>query len=200
MMRSLAKIAIAGLVVVGSLSADIGPPTVSYLYQGTPGNYTLDFTVTNITNQDFYYFGVLLSSPAISGSPAGFGPDLLFPTQNNSGIGGSNITYNNTWVDATFSNGPPGSTVTGFLATITDASAPTSVNWFAFTDDTGGGAYTSGGNFNGAENPGFEGIAAGTPGNFPLPTPEPSYYLVLGAGALGLLAFRRMKTRQSQAL
>jgi hypothetical protein len=111
--------------------------------------------------------------------------------------GNSGIHFKEERSDA---NGPPGSSVTGFLATITDASAPASMNWFAFMEDTGGGAYASGGNFNGGENPGFEGIAAGAPGNFPLPTPEPSYYLVTGVGSLGLLSLRRMKTRRPQAI
>jgi hypothetical protein len=187
------KIVLAVLVLVCSLSANIGPPTVTYTTTGSSGDYTLDFTVNNNTNQDLYFFGVLLSVPNVTGSPASFDP-TTWPTWNNSAFGGSNITYNNNWIDFSDAGGPAGSAITGFEVTIPDSVAPTSVNWFAYTvDDTGNSPYTGGGNFNSSENPGFEGIAGGG-GNA---TPEPSYLLV-AAGIFGLIGFRKLRMKQQQ--
>src|SRR5271154_4521613 len=107
------KIVLAALVLVCSLSANIGPPTVTYTVTGTSGDYTLDFTVDNNTNQDLYIFGVALSGRNIAGSPAGFDPNE-WTTWNNSGFGGSNITYNNNWIDPTFTAGPAGTAISGF--------------------------------------------------------------------------------------
>jgi MYXO-CTERM domain-containing protein len=69
----------------------------------------------------------------------------------------------------------------------TDAVAPTSVNWFAYTYI---GAYTGGGNFNSIYNPGFEGVATSSA------TPEPGFYgvLALGLGGLVTIVSRRRKS------
>ncbi len=183
------KIALAVLVLGCSLSANIGPPTVTYTTAGSSGDYTLDFTVNNNTNQDLYFFGVLLSVPIVTGSPTGFEP-TVWSTWNNTPYGGSNINYNNNWIDDSLSVFPAGTALSGFQVTVADAVAPTSVNWFAFTD---GNAYTGGGNFNSSANPGFEGIAGGG-GNA---TPEPSY-LVVAAGIIGLIGFRKLRMKQQQ--
>lgn len=187
------KIVLAALVLVCSLSANIGPPTVTYAVTGSSGDYTLDFTFNNNTNQDLYFFGVALSSTNITGSPAGIG---TYPSWNNSdeGYGGSNITYNNVWYDPSYSLFPAGTSLSGFDVTISDAVAPTSVNWFAYT--YGSNAYSGGGNFYGGSAgiaAGFEGVA-GSGGNA---TPEPSY-LVVAAGIIGLIGFRKLRMKQQQ--
>ncbi|MGA3186563.1 MAG: hypothetical protein ABSF22_05570 [Bryobacteraceae bacterium] len=46
------KIILSALLLVGSLSANVAPPTVSYQVTGSPGAWVLDFTVNNNTNQD----------------------------------------------------------------------------------------------------------------------------------------------------
>jgi hypothetical protein len=185
------KVVLAALVLVCSLSANIGPPTVTYTVTGTSGDYTLDFTVNNNTNQDLYFFGTQLSINNITGSPLGFVPNYQ-PTWNNSGFGGSNITYNNNWLDPTFTSDPPGVSISGFDVTITDAVAPTSVNWFAYTFDNFGvyPPYTGGGNFYNTTSPGFEGVATISA------TPEPAFYglLALGLGGLATIVSRRRKS------
>jgi hypothetical protein len=144
--------------------------------------------VNNNTNQDIYGFGVLLSSPDITGIPAGF---IVYPsTFNPSTAGGSNTTYNTIWVDATFSIFSAGTTLSGFEATVSDSVAPTSVNWFAA--GIGPPDYTGGGNFGSPGNPGFEGVASAG-----AVTPEPSY-LAVAAGIIGLIGFRKLRMKQQQ--
>ena len=150
------------------------PIGVTYTVSGSSGNWTLDFTVANnlvgAADQALYLFGVNLSAPNVVGSPASYDP-TVYQTWTNSGLGGSSILYNNVWLDATASNLLPGSSLTGFEVNITDAIAPQSVQWFAFT--VGSTSYTGGGSFGSdPTNPGFEGVT----------TPEPPSF------AFGLLA------------
>src|ERR1700730_18487101 len=71
---TLMKALIAALVLSFSLSAE--PINVSYTVSGGEGAWPLDFRVTNTLvvapNQDFYFFGVDLSSTNITGIPASF--------------------------------------------------------------------------------------------------------------------------------
>jgi hypothetical protein len=186
------KVVLAALVLVCGLSANIGPPTVSYTVTGVSGDYTLDFTFNNNTNQDLYFFGVATSG-TITGSAAGIG---TYPSWNNSSYGGSNINYNDVWYDPSVTLFPAGTSLSGFDVTISDAVAPTSVNWFAYTNAGGGAAYSGGGNFYGGSgggvSTGFEGVA-GTGSA----TPEPSY-LIVAAGIVGLIGFRKLRMRQQQ--
>ena len=64
----------------------------------------------------------------------------------------------------------------------TDTTAPSSVNWFAYSF---GSDYLGGGNFSSPSNPGFEGLAAGQLA----PVPEPSS-AALAAVGLAFLAWR----------
>jgi hypothetical protein len=186
---TLIKGVIAALVLSFSLAAD--PVNVSYTITGNSGDWTLDFSVNNnlagAPDQNLYFFGVALSSRNITGSPGTFDPNL-WTSWNNSAYGGSNINYDNNWLDSSNSALLPGSTTSGFEVTIADPVAPASVNWFAYT--YGDDPYEGGGNFNNAMNPGFEGVA--TAGNTSIP--EPSTLAFLGVGLAGLVALRRRKT------
>lgn len=106
-------------------------------------------------------------------------------------FGGANIIYNDTWLDSSFGSDNlalPGTTTSGFDVMISDATAPTSVNWFAFTN--GLDSYSGAGNLNtsvaAATNPLFEGTAN--------PTPEPSMLIFLAVGLAGIVVLRRRKT------
>jgi hypothetical protein len=168
---ALAAVAQAGL-----------PVDVTYNLSGTPGNWVYDFTVTNNikpADMDIYFFGVELSARDIVGSPTNWDPNV-WASWNNSGYGGSNINYNNNWIDQTFSTLFPGQKLNGFKVHSTDQTAEKEVNWFLFGYGTQGGQYVDGGNFNSNGNPGFEGVAV----------PEPA---TLGALALGLLAALRRR-------
>jgi hypothetical protein len=191
---TLVKSLIVALGLTFSLSAD--PISVSYTVAGSAGDWTLDFSVSNnLTGaplQNFYNFGVLLSSENITGSPADF--SINPGTSNPSTIGGSDTTYNNLWIDDNFFDGLqlPGTTTSGFEVTISDAVAPTSVDWLAFTVDTTfdsphpSSPYSGGGNFNTADNPGFEGVATETSA-----TPEPTSLTLFGVGTALLMLMRR---------
>jgi hypothetical protein len=179
--KALSTVAVLGLAIAASAA-----PVVSYTVSGTSGDYTLDFSVTNTLGgtNDIYFFGVLLDSGRdIVGSPAGFGPNV-WTSWNNSGFGGSSLNYNNNWIDFSYSYLEPGQTVSGFDVMSTDATAPTSVNWFAYAYE---GTYTGGDNFNNSYNPGFEGVA--TQGTS---TPSPAAILPLLSGLVGV-AVRRKK-------
>src|SRR5579883_1210275 len=133
-------------VVVGFFAfaflAAAGPIGVTWSITGSPGAWTLDVTVSNNengTDQAIYLFGVLLSAPGITGSPAAFDP-AVYPTWTNSGLGGSSLVYNNVWLDASASNLLPGRTLAGFNVLDTDVSAPQTVPWFAIS--SGGIPYT----------------------------------------------------------
>jgi hypothetical protein len=180
---TLLKTAVAALLVASALPAD--PLGVSYTVGGSPGDWALDFSVANniagAPNQSFYFFGVDLSATNITGSPVSFTPDFPF---NPSPYGGPDETYNNVWLyDAPVATQLPGTTTSGFDVTISDSVAPTSVDWFAFTADTNlAPSYTGGGNFNGAFNPGFSGVAS--------EVPEPSTLGLFGAALAGMIVLQ----------
>ena len=152
--RKSALVLVSALSLGGSLLAQ---PEVSYTSSGSSGDYTLDFTVQNNLNpgMDIYYFGVLLSQPNITGSPGDFGSAAI--GWNNASAGGSSIVYNNIWLDNSYSSLPAGNSLSGFDVQISNAVAPTSVEWFVYAYY--GEPWTGGGNFNTDSNPGFEGIA-----------------------------------------
>jgi hypothetical protein len=179
------------------VSAD--PVSVTYTVSGSSGAWILDFSVTNNLNlgQDVYIFGVLLPATDIVSSPT----DWVNPASiNPSSDGGPNITYNNAWhlpvaVVGTTDAIAAGGTLSGFEAEVTSLTAPSFVDWVAYSQDvTPGGTapYTGGGNFNAGlnlpgfaspeENPGFAGVAS---------TPEPSSLLLLAVSLLGVAALRR---------
>jgi hypothetical protein len=141
---------------------------VSYTVTGTPGDYDVDFSVSNdmtAWHQNVYLFGVSLSGFDVASSPSPF-VSLGSTSVNFAIYGGSDTLYNTNWqADPARADLLPGNSLSGFIAHDTDLVAPTSVAWFAFSQDELGydhEPYTGGGNFNGAfslSNPGFEGIA-----------------------------------------
>ena len=195
-----------GLLAASLASADPMPPTVTYTVTGSANDWTLDFTVDNNTNQNLYFFGVLLPATDETGAPNASW--CTFPNPpcgsdtpwNNSGDGGSSISYNNVWLSE-FGTIPPGTSLGGFTALdLTDAVAPSSVDWFAYTDafyTIGTPPYTGGGNFGGEYNPGFEGIASETSA---VPEPTPTSLLLLLILGVGLAAKWKRSPDGSAAL
>src|ERR1700676_2912835 len=123
-------------------------PVVTYTSTGSPGNYTLDFTVNNTTpgtqGFDIYFFGVL-GNGQVSGSPSGYYSSYYSNIHMVEVTGPAfNWQFNNDWIDPTYTVLPTGKTLSGFDVSDTDQNAPTSVQYFAF--GYGSGAYTGPGN------------------------------------------------------
>ena len=166
-------------------------PVITYTSSGTPGNYTLDFTVNNTTpgtqGFDIYFFGVLVNGQ-VSGSPSGYYPAYYSNIHTVEVTGPAyNWQFNNDWIDPTYSAMPTGTTLSGFDVSDADQNAPTSVQYFAF--GYGGGlAYTGAGNENlssPSNSPLFVGYALAA-------VPEPATFpLIAGASLLFLSAKRR---------
>jgi hypothetical protein len=181
---------------------------VSYTIGGSPGDYELNFSVTNNMlawpTQNIYAFGVRLSGDDIIGSPAIFS-DSHPMDFNPFGSGGSNTNYNTLWQNVaaypTYTNFLPGQTYAGFVAHITDQEAPTAVSWFAVSVSPGrADLYTGGENYDppgiqGQENPGFEGVAL--PAVAAAAAPEPST-LVMSLIALGLFGPSLIRDRRGR--
>ncbi len=171
----LATLVAAGTAVAGPDQA----PSVNYSVSGSSGAYVLDFTVGASFDDAMvlYFFGVVVDTGRnIAGSPSGWNPDS-WTTWNNSGYGGSSTTYNNIWISGSIGDGQ---SVSGFLVNYTGATAPASVDWFAF--GAGGDYNGSDPFFNRTTNPGFEGTAN---------VPAPGALAMLGLG--GLVATRRRR-------
>jgi hypothetical protein len=190
-------------LVMSSIAANdsyAGPVFVSYTVSGMPGNYDLDFSVTNnmtAWHQNVYLFGVSLSGFDVASSPPPFF-SLGATTLNFAFYGGSNTQYNTNWqANPTQMDLFPGNTLSGFIAHDTDLVAPTAVSWFAFSQDEVGfdnEPYTGGGSFNSAfssSNPGFEGLAT------PLASavPEPSSFVMTSILICSLLGISRVCRR-----
>ncbi|MEO8368330.1 MAG: hypothetical protein ABI806_03955 [Candidatus Solibacter sp.] len=170
---------------------------VTYTVSGSPGAWTLDFAVTNQMTawptQDIYQFGVLLSGPGVSASPGGYDPNV-YGSWTNFFSGGSPVFYNNIWFDGNdFNHLLPGTSLSGFMATVADAAPPLQVSWFAYSVAssfdpadlyTGSDAFVIDPNFLTA---GFEGTATPTAGAVGAPEASSLMLMAIGIGAGALL-------------
>jgi hypothetical protein len=128
--------ALAGAVLLAYISgAQANPVDVTYTVSGSPGDWILNFSVTDNLGgtNDLYFFGVSIGSPDIVGSPTGW--SVRSGTWSNAGYGGSSTTYDNTWIAGCCSPYVlPGGTLSGFEVLDTSSVAPASVQWFAWAN------------------------------------------------------------------
>lgn len=184
---------LAAAIALPSASAAAQPVQVSYTTSGSAGNWLLDFSVFNnipLASQGLYFFGVFLGAVDVQGSPSGF-------QQWSGGAPWDNVTgilYDNNWFDGSFNGLPSGTTTNGFVARVTTAAAPTSVQWFAYSFSQTGEAYNAPDALYGGVNPGFEGVARTS--SVPVPVPEPASLALLVAG-MGALAISARSRRRS---
>ena len=161
----------------------LAQPVVNYTVAGTPGQYTLDFTVNNTTpgtaGFDIYYLGVLANG-GVSGSPPGYS-FTSYATVHYVEVPNAYWPFNDIWIDPTQTLLPTGSTLSGFKVLVTDATPPASIPYFAFGYDFGA-VYTGPDNLNlgNPANPLFEGYAVGV-------VPEPTATSMLVVASLVLL-------------
>jgi hypothetical protein len=119
---------------------------VSYTVSGSPGSWVYDFSVTNnLINSpggesDIYLFGVELGVANVTGYPnANWGLPSFNSLNSGSYTGGQGIQYGINWIDGNFPTSLlPGQTLSGFRAASTEATARSSVRWYAFSASTGG--------------------------------------------------------------
>jgi hypothetical protein len=186
-------LAVAALLCVGAFeTAQANPIDVSYRVSGSPGNWLVDFSVTNNlggTNY-VYFFGTKLPSTDEVGAPPLW---AYSPANNPWTYTPSGTVYNNPWClggclgDTNFDLGiSPGQTLSGFQALDTDLTQPTSLPWFAYSY-TYFGTYDGPGCFGCGGSPGFEGTA------HVIPVPAALPLFVTGLGALGMIGWRRRR-------
>jgi hypothetical protein len=195
-LRSFARIAgvcLAVLCLQSNLRA--GAIDVSYSVSGSSGSYVLDFSVTNnMVGQNVYFFGVDLSAPGITGSPAGFDP-YMWASWNNVGWGSGSGVFNNNWIMIGGGGIGTGLTQSGFQVTISDLVAPTGVDWFAYginagSDYPGGDPNQT---YHSGFNPGFEGTAGVGDVSNPRVPDSGSVAALLGLAGVGLGLIRRQR-------
>ena len=194
MKRRCVAIAVVGLLGAGTPIA--AAPLVSYTVTGSASDWLLNFSVTNtlgIPEQQIYFFGVQLPARDIAGSPTEWDPDI-WPTWSNGSYGGSSLVYNNNWTysgnvaNFTIPEISMDETLNGFIAHVSTADAPASVNWFAYSYGTA--MYLGSDDFFTPFNPGFEGTAVSAT---PAVVPEPATLTLL---VLGFMTGSGMRHRQ----
>lgn len=174
------------LLVPTVAKADVMFPEVTYTATGSPGDFTLDFSLTNHADgtNNLYFFGVLLDGATVSGVPAGWSELGPFDVPD---LAGNFATYNLTWIStdphATFI--PPGGTLGGFRVHLTSQAVPEAILWFAFAL---GGTYDGTDFIGDPRNPGFPGVVTPS-GSFPH-VPEPASMGLVGLGLCGWVAGR----------
>lgn len=148
-------------LVLGVGSAVASPVGVTYTVSGSSGDWIVNFSVTNNINagQVVYGFGIVAPTQDIANLPTGWQPcnnTCTITTQNFSGIGGPNITFNDIFHTSPSSSDTIlfGDTLSGFQAVFNTVSAPTSIEWYAFgldlsvlnsSNGSGTSPYTGGG-------------------------------------------------------
>jgi|ERR1039457_384453 hypothetical protein len=183
------KNAILSILVLIFMASEVcAAPSASFTTTGSTNNWNLDFSISNNLggSNTIYFYGVNLPSSGISASPNGWDPNT-WSTWNNSSNGGSNITYNNNWINF-YSNIANGITMNGFDVHVTTSLAPTSVQWFTYAYH---GVYSGSDTFSNTFNPGFEGIA--TNNSALVPTPIPAAAWLMGSGLVGLVGLWRKR-------
>jgi hypothetical protein len=165
---------------VGTLSAK---PIVTYTATGSPGDWTLDFTVTNTTDQLLYHFAVALPY-AITGIPSGWEYYFYVDPQ---GCGCSPYRNSFVTINGAEDDVPIGGSLSGFLLQVNSLAPPATLDWAAATyDGYGGMPYTGTDSTDpmDPDNAQFIGTASIT-------TPEPVTTGSLVAAALLMILWRR---------
>lgn len=170
-------------------------PVVNYTVSGTPGQYTLNFTLNNTTpgtsGFDIYFFGVQVDG-SVSGSPSGYHSSYYAIPHTVEVTGPAfDWPFNNTWIDPSYTLLPTGATLSGFKVSDTDLNAPKSVQYFAFGYDAGV-PYTSAGNENMSSpynSPLFVGYAVAV-------VPEPTTISLITVGWLLRLLSRKTRIKK----
>ena len=200
--RSIGTIAGLALLAFGTASANASPVEMTYSVTGSSGAWDLDLTVTNNIGgtNNIYFLGIRDTNGSI---PTNGSPPNWFSNEadwNNGALGGSGITYDLLWAsnDQETYVIAPGESLSGFEILDTSASAPSTLDFFAFAfqgDYSGPGCFHCAANPDGT-NPGFEGVAT-----LITTTPVPAALPLFGTGlgALGLFGWRR-KRKNAAAL
>ncbi len=190
--RGLLGLCLVWIVLLGTRVMG-GSVDVALAVSGSAGHYDLYFSVTNneAAGQKIYLFGVLLGDVDQMEAPAGWNknPNASFET---AGFGGAVLVYNRLWqTSVSIGNDadtiPFGETLPGFYLHSTAATAPTSVNWFAFS--WGYPEFT--GDFYPGPNPGFEGVAVATPGGGAAVPEGGATVILIGIGLAAVALSRR---------
>ena len=178
------------MVTVSALGYAQRVPSVTYTATGSAGSWDLEFTLTSNLlpgEGDLYFLGVYLDSGRnITASPANWDPER-FREWSNLSYGGSDIRYNNVWLNL-YSRPDDilsGESKSGFRAHSSSLVVPTTLPFFSFA---AAGVYQGNSNYSNYWNPGFEGTATYTP----LSTvPEPASFAIVGIGLVALVRRRR---------
>jgi hypothetical protein len=197
MKKFLGFILFAILLVFGSsIVAHASPIDVSYTFSGSPGDYLLNFTLTNNMPVDQNAYLLTVDVPAIM--PEGGGSLYLQAPNGWSGqahvwIGKEYWNEENLFTglwQADVYNGtaatslPPGESSSGFILPV--PSVPQTIRWMVYTCAMGGEStyYYGTDNLNPGrpDNPFFKGTAT---------VPIPGAILLFAPGLLGLAAIRR---------
>jgi len=189
-MRStvLAAFVVAALLCAGPALA--APITVTYTASGGPGNYVLDFSLTNniVDGHVVYMWGVDVPDDPAQVNPGGWiDPGYAV---NTGWWGGSGRIYpSDVWAVNGWASGVAfGQTLSGFR--VNTASIPDIIHYFAISYG-GGIRYTGEFQFLSADNPGFEGIDDPGPGGNVVP--EPASMLLFGTGCLAAFLLKRRR-------
>lgn len=192
---------------ISPLKVTAAPIDVSYTVTGSPGDWTLDFSVTNNYLASVFQFHTLVNWGGEVQSPANWTPSgILFNFQQ---YGASSTVYNLSWFNSYYNpilispgyNPPfligPGENNSDFQPLhVLDQQAPTSVQWLAW-------AYSPTPHFPSLPCPEtcvytepqqivFESVAHSVQ-----PVPIPAAAVLFGTGLAGLVGWQRKRLRKN---